>query len=123
MNKFKDISVGSLVFLSIILLLQLHYFYKKRSRVKTIEDIMRELDYNQDGKITRKELKYYLEKIEQERKNNIMSINDFLQTVFGGVIRGFAMGLLLNSMEGGIVLGIMLGIINPLITMTQKQIF
>ena len=116
MNKFKDISYAAVVILVIVLLLQI-YIYSKDN-----DDPLKFLDYNRDGKVTKGELKMYLKHIEEEKKRKKMELSDFKKSTCSGLIRGMLMGLILFDIEGGIVLGITLGVLNPLISSIEKNI-
>lgn len=114
MNKFKDISTGAIIILVILLILEVYYFYEKTTHEYTLD----ELDKNKDGVVTKQELKYHMMNVMGSKKS--ISKKEILKLAGAGVIRGLMMGFLLADLEGGVVLGITLGILNPLISGAQK---
>lgn len=119
MNKFSDISLVSVIILICILAVEIFFMTDdKEYHYQTIQ----ELDINKDGIISRKELKYYLLKIEEQKNKKQIRSNEIKRSVIGGIARGFLMGLILGSFEGGVVLGLILGIINPILLGVEKSL-
>lgn len=118
MNTFGDLSVGAIVVLFILVLIELYYF---TDDTDYNELTLKNLDINGDGKVSRRELKYYLLEVEKKKKNKQIFTKDLKKSIASGVVRGFLMGLILNSFEGGLVLGLMLGILNPIIAGAERS--
>jgi hypothetical protein len=119
MNKLHNVSYTVLILLVIGLLL-LNQYFKVISPKKNIIDDIHTIDINGDGIVSRKELKYYLSRIEEEKNTNYLTSSDFIKSGVGGLIRGFLMGCILFDIEGGVTLGIMLGVLNPIISGVTK---
>lgn len=117
MNKFKDLSIGSIVVLFIFVIIEIYYF---TDDVDYRELALKDLDLNGDGKVSRSELKYYLTEVEKKKKNKQIFTSDLKKSIAGGVVRGFLMGLILNSFEGGLVLGLILGVLNPILAGAER---
>lgn len=116
MNKFKDVSYVALILLTIALLIEFYFMHERDEH----DDTLKNLDYNQDGKVSRSELKRYLMWLEAKKRKNSMSTMEFKTSIVSGLSRGLLMGLILFDMEGGVVLGIILGLLNPVITGLTK---
>jgi F0F1-type ATP synthase assembly protein I len=113
MNKLDDISVGAVVILIGLIIIEVWFMIDD----KDYEYItLQELDINKDGIVSRKELKYYLTNMEKAKKRQQLKTKDILRSVTSGVVRGFMMGLILGTFEGGVILGLTLGIINPILS-------
>lgn len=109
--------------LFVISLVLQYYYFSKRSTDKRFIDDIKKIDMNDDGVISRKELKFYLSRMEDEKLDKNMTLKDFGRSITGGVIRGFLMGLLLFDWEGGLTLALILGMINPLILASERMLF
>ena len=118
MKKLKDLSYIAIIVLIIVLLIQLYIVYKDEDD----SNILSFLDYNSDGVVTRSELKKYMELLEERKRKKKNNINNLKTTIFSGVARGLLTGLLLFDIEGGLVLGIISGILNPLIVNLENKI-
>jgi len=119
MHKFGDVSIGAMVALVLLLGLEIQYYIDNNNYTHVA---INQIDKNGDGIITRKELKQHLLNIEKKRKFNNISSTDIAKSIISGVIRGFIMGLILNSFEGGVVLGLILGTVNPIILGSKSLI-
>jgi hypothetical protein len=118
MFKFNELSTGWIVVLCIVLIV-LYYFYSEDSDNRVT---FNELDINKDGIVSRGELKIYLEKIHAKEKKEKIETQALISNIFGGVIRGFIMGLLLADLEGGFALALVLGIVNPIVANIEKVV-
>jgi hypothetical protein len=118
MNKIGDLSTGAVILLIVVLVIQIYLYYESDEI-----DRLDSLDFNKDGIITRKELKYYLILLENQKKKKSIKLHDIKKNILSGFVRGLLMGLILNNFEGGITLGITLSILNPLISSTEKTLF
>jgi len=119
MNKFKDLSIGGTIILIIILALEIYYYYEGEDEI----DRLKSLDFNKDGKVSRRELKYYLKLVAEKDKRQSLKLKEMGKNAASGFVRGLLMGLVLNTLEGGIVLGIILGIINPILANADKIVY
>ena len=118
MFKLNDLSIAGMIILIIILIVQWYYFVQSETSID-----LRDLDYNKDGIVSRGELRYYLETVLERNKKKVVKKKEIASSIWGGVIRGFLMGLILKDMAGGIALGLALAAINPVIMSTQKMMF
>jgi hypothetical protein len=119
MYKFSDLSFGAFLLLFIVLLIQIYYFYDFDDEIDNLTD----LDFDGNGKVSRQELKYYLKLVEDRTKKKKIKWREAKENIFAGVIRGFLMGFILNSVEGGLTLALILGVINPVISCGEKVVF
>jgi hypothetical protein len=113
MNKLGDISVGAVILLIGLLIIEVWFMVDDKDYGYIT---LQELDINKDGIVSRQELKYYLTNMEKAKKRQQIKTKDVLRSVVSGIVRGFMMGLILGTFEGGIILGLTLGIINPILT-------
>jgi hypothetical protein len=118
MNKFGDLSIGAVIALFMLVILEVYYI----DNTDYYELTLNNLDKDGDGKVSRSELKYYLTEVEKRKKMRVLKAGDIKLSVIGGLARGFLMGLILDSAEGGIVLGLILGIVNPVMMGVEKMI-
>jgi hypothetical protein len=119
MNKFKDLSIGALIVLFVLVIMEVYYY---TDNIDYTEVTLKNLDKNSDGKVSRSELKYYLTEVEKRKKLHVIKSGDVKLSIVGGLARGFLMGLILGSVEGGFVLGLILGIVNPILMGAEKMI-
>jgi hypothetical protein len=119
MNKFGDLSIGALIVLFILVILEVYYYI---DNTDYSELTLKSLDKNGDGKVSRSELRFYLTEVEKKKRMRVLKTSDIKRSIVGGVARGFLMGLILDSAEGGIVLGLILGIVNPILMGAEKMI-
>ena len=119
MNKFKDISSTVMIILTLAVIIQVYIYYDKDYKV----DKLASLDINQDGVVSRKELKYYLKLLNDKKHKKLIKFNDVLTSSLNGAARGLLMGLILQDFQGGLVLGLMLGVLNPLLANSDKLLF
>ena len=120
MNTLSDISIGPFMILVFILLFELYYLIEKKDETDIKNFI--ELDANRDGIVTRKELKRYLTILKDQQKKDTFHHDELVKIVFTGIIRGCLTGIILNNFEGGIALGIMSGILDPIVAGMKKMI-
>ena len=118
MNKFSELSIPSLVLLTIVMIV-IYYNHISEDEIDRISSI----DFNNDGMVTKKEMKYYLNLLQQRDKKNKLKRTELIKSSFSGIIRGFIMGFILCDFEGGIVLGLILAVVNPMMTGTENILF
>jgi len=118
MKKFKDLSFVAIIVLTLILLIQLYIIYKYGNET----DPLYFLDYDKDGVVTKSEFKKYIELVEERKRSKKNNIYIIKKSILSGFSRGLLTGLLLLDIEGGLVLGIISGILNPLITSLENKI-
>lgn len=118
MNKFKDIANKTSLVLLLVTIYVIYYWYKISQ--DTDDNLLDNLDIDGDGKISRSELKYYLNSIENRKKQRKIEINDLKKNITSGFIRGLLMGMILQDFEGGVVLGLILMVINPIVNTTEQ---
>lgn len=113
MNKISDLSIGTIILFIFIFMFLFSSF-------SSDTDPLDELDADRDGIVTRHELKNYL--IKQKNNETSISAAKIKKQVVGGALRGFFMGLIFMDIEGGITLSIVLGILNPLVSLFENKI-
>jgi len=118
MNKFSDLSYGTVIILIIAVIIITHYCYIRQTDSSPIHN----LDLDGDGKVSRSELKHYLLLLEKERSKKRIHYFDIIKSMGSGFVRGLLMGLILQDFEGGLTLGLVLGLINPVLTGLEKMI-
>lgn len=119
MNKLEDLSVGILVFLTVIVALEF-WIVADQDLPQTVQNVQFKHD---SVVVTHKDLKQYIRSMEQEKASRTITDVDVYKSVFNGVTRGFLMGLVLSNFEGGVVMALMLGLINPVILYAEKNMF
>lgn len=119
MNRLQDLSVGILIFLTVVVALE---FW-----IATDADEENHIDqvevHDDQIYVTHEDLRTYIRKLESNKAEDRVTGRDVYKSVFNGVVRGFLMGLVLSNLEGGIVMSLMLGLINPVILYAEKSIF
>ena len=120
MYKLKAISIGGIILIVLVFAIQAyHYCGNDDSLARNLQT----LDFNQDGKVSRLELKHYLNLLTIDKNKEIADWNAIKKQILGGIFRGFLIGIVLNDMEGGIALGLVLGAINPVLYTAEKTIY
>jgi hypothetical protein len=121
MNKFKDVS---LIIVGVLFVLLIIEYQTLQTRYQNQEKkIFDELDYNQDGIVSKAELKFYLMRLQNSQKDKKIELHDIKKLIFTGALRGFFMGLILQDFEGGLTLAFIFGLLNPLISTTERIVF
>jgi F0F1-type ATP synthase assembly protein I len=116
MNKFTDLSQAAIIILVIVIIIELWFFVDDTEERRAYENI----DANKDGVISRAELKMYLDNITKIRESKKIRTKDIYKNFVSGALRGLVMGFLLSDWEGGVVLGLMMGLLNPVIMTAEK---
>lgn len=119
MNKLEDLSFGILVFLLIIVAIEF-WIVSDQDLPQTVQRV--ELVHD-SVVVTHKDLRQYITDIEREKAHRVINEQEIYKSIFNGVTRGFLMGLVLSNFEGGIVMAMMLGLINPVILYAEKNMF
>ncbi len=114
MNKFNELSRTGVMIVVVLFVIIISFWYENQT-----QNPVQILDLDGDGKISKTELKYYLLQLEENKKKKAITRSDIFQNVFSGLVRGVLMGLILDDMEGGFTLAIMLGLINPILTVVE----
>ncbi len=114
MNKFSELSRTGIIIVLILFIVIVSIWYENQT-----QNPVQVLDLDGDGKISKSELKYYLTKLEENKKKKYITRSDIFQNIFSGLVRGILMGLILDDMEGGFTLALMLGLINPILTVVE----
>lgn len=112
MKKIKDLSYGVITILIITIIMM--FFYDTGEQT-----FLKELDLNKDGIVSRGELSKYLNRISND---NTVKKQTMIKKIKTGFIRGFLMGVILQDLEGGMVLALILGIINPMLHNIEAKI-
>jgi hypothetical protein len=76
---------------------------------------MKNFDLNGDGIVTKKEMHDAINHAFRE-KNNTLKISCIIKSATMGALRGGITGFLINGLEGAVTGGIVLAIINPILT-------
>lgn len=118
MNQLKDLSLGAMVVLVLVFVIQIHFMYDD-----TMHNSLNQLDANGDGVITRAELKQFLEQSRRppHGRKKIRS-SEIVRAMTMGVFRGLLMGLVLKDLTGGITLAIVAGLMNPVMVATERYV-
>jgi F0F1-type ATP synthase assembly protein I len=116
MNKLRDLSKSGTIIIVCLMILLLYYWYDNMDEI----DQIRKIDADKNGVVTKAELRDYLIWIEKTRRKKRIRLVDIAHSMYSGFIRGLLMGLILRDFEGGITLGLILGIINPVISGAEK---
>lgn len=119
MNKLQDVSVGILAFLTIVVAIEF-WIATDTDESTTIDQIRMK-----DGHVlvTHEDLKQYIERLEKIKASGQITGTEVYRSIFNGVVRGFLMGLVLSNLEGGVVMAMMLGLINPVILYAERSLF
>lgn len=112
MDKFSDISKSTIIILFIIVLIMFYHYTDST-------DVISELDSNGDGNVSRAELKYYLNNVVGSK---CVKKDELMRKTKLGLIKGFLMGFILSDFEGGIVLGLVSGVLNPLLHSMEVRV-
>jgi len=104
MNKINDLSYGILLVLVIFVIVV--FFHS----VPDEHSVLDSLDDDKYHIINRSELKYYLS---QSIHENCVKRHTLTKKIKTGLVRGLLMGVILNDLEGGMVLALLMGILNP----------
>jgi len=116
MHKISDLSTAVVIILILIFLTQIWFLLDYSDENEALAD----LDHNKDGAVSREELKNYLLHIQQSKEKKTIKIGELLKSMYSGAIRGMLMGFVIADWEGGLTLAIISGILNPVITSTEK---
>jgi hypothetical protein len=119
MNKLEDLSFGILVFLLIIVAIEF-WIVSDQDLPQTVQRV--ELIHD-SVVVTHKDLRQYISTLERDKATRTINESEVYKSIFNGVVRGFLMGLVLSDLEGGIVMAMMLGLINPVILYAEKNMF
>lgn len=105
MSALKDLYTGTFVVMFLVVIfIFVHYFKKEEEYIE---------DLNHDGKIETSEIIQHIKK-ELDKSGQPPKFWMIVKSCLTGLLRGFLMGMLLSGMEGAVVTGISLGIINPI---------
>jgi hypothetical protein len=116
MHKFRDISKIALGLMVVVLLLQFYVLWILRK--KAMDPVLAEMDLDQDGVVTKRELKYYLE---HSQDSPVVKQSKILKGIGSGVLRGALTGIIFQDVEGGLVLALMLAVINPIMGVLELE--
>jgi len=105
MSALKDLYTGTFIVMFLLVIYIFIHYYKKEE-----EEIV---DLNHDGQIGTSEIVHHIKK-ELDKSNHPPKFWMIVKSCLTGLLRGFLMGMLLNGVEGAVVTGISLGIINPI---------
>lgn len=108
MDKLDKIYTG--IFIIVLLfavLIFIHYYNKKDSEI---------VDLNNDGNISRDEIIFHIKKEIDKKSNKPPKFKGIVKSSISGFLRGVLMGLILNGLEGALTSGIVLAVVNPIIT-------
>lgn len=111
MSKFSELSIGILVVMCLIVLIEAYIIY---NYIEKEADILHQLDLNGDGVVSRSELKYILN--HHTKKKSTPSIDRLIQSARTGALRGGLMGLISHGIEGAVAGGLVLAVINPMVS-------
>lgn len=121
MFKAREVSIPGIVVVLCILSILLYLYCTERST--DLSHSIKTLDFDGDGKVSRAELKYYLELLRLEEQRKQTDWNSVKKQILGGIMRGFLMGVILSDLDGGLALAFVLGTVNPLIHTMEKSLF
>ncbi len=107
MKNFSELSVGILIFLVVVLLVEIYLAY-------SLEDDIDVIDYDNNNIITTEEFERYMRYKNKKEKTQISTVG-ILKSIFLGGLRGGITGALINGFEGAYTGAIVMGIINPII--------
>jgi hypothetical protein len=119
----SDLYLGVGVLFLFIILFQYWYYTNSINPKKQFIDDIKQIDQNGDGVISRKELKYYLTRLEEHKSSISMTWKDFGLSMCGGFISGCLIGLIQGNIHHGLAMGIMLGLVNPISVSITRRLF
>lgn len=102
MTKFADISIGILVLIVIVGIIEICIIHKNERH--SIEYYTPK-DY----------IAYRIEQYEESKKKKPPKLTTLIKSVKVGFIRGALLGLITYGVEGAIAGGLLLGIVNPIV--------
>ena len=120
MFRISDISIGGAIVIIIVLIILMYIHCE--SNTNKFHNVLKQMDSDRNGIITRSELKQYFSMLKYENEKRVIDTNNIKKQVLSGFIRGFLMGIILSDFEGGIALGLVLGTINPVLIITEKSL-
>lgn len=108
MDKLEKLFTGFFIVLLVLcIIVFFHYYNKEEKKIK---------DLNGDGLITKNEIEYHIKKELDKRLETPPEFKGLVKSCFSGFLRGLMMGILVNGYEGAITTGIVLAVINPIMT-------
>lgn len=119
MNRLQDLSIGIIIFLTIIVAIEF-WIATDADEENHIDEV--EIN-NGHIYITHEDLRSYISDLEKNKATERITGRDVYKSVFNGVVRGFLMGMVLSNLEGGVAMSLMLGLINPVILYAERSIF
>ena len=118
MTKFDDVSLGILILLFIIAIIEIYYIYTAENYNNELE--LFNVNDNAHSVVTKHELKRVLSNHLEKKKTP--SISGIIQSFKSGFLRGGLMGLTTHGLEGALVGGIVLGVVNPIVSGIEHKL-
>lgn len=112
MDKLEKIYNG--VFLAMLILAVYILFYKYNEEKK--------MDLNNDNHISQDEIRQYVSNIMKEQSNQPNDFRSVVKSSISGAMRGAIMGLILNGVEGAVTSGLVMAVINPIISGIEHKL-